>query len=276
MLIDTHIHLSYDSAESRERNILSAKEIGTRAFVAVGSTIETSRQVAEVAEATDGMYCGVAVAFRHVQEYSSADLGVLRQLIKHSTKMVCIGETGLDYQGVFFGEPATPEKQEKQRQVFRDMIRLGREFGLPLNMHSDRTSARDLLNILREEKAYEIGGMMHNYQGSLEMAKEYWDMGFYVSASVTIHHPLADRLRGVFRDVSIGQIVMDTDSPGYILPGVGDSGEPFPYNMDKVSEPRMLRYIADKLAELKEMPVEEVEAMTSLNAKRLFNLPTTS
>ena len=273
MLIDCHIHLTYDSTEDRERNIRQAKEAGTAAFIAVGSNAEASRHVVEVAEATDGMYCGVAVSHTQGASYSPEDIGVFRELVRKSNKMVCIGECGLDYDGVFSGKPATSEEAAKQRQVFRDMIRLAMEFGLPLNMHSDRSSARDLLDLLREEKAYEVSGMMHNFQGNAQIAREYLDMGFYISASVTIHHPLADRLRGVFRDVSIGQMVMDTDSPGYKLPRAGAATEPFPYDMDKVSEPRMLRYIAEKLAELKGMPVEEVEAITSLNARRLFHLP---
>jgi len=91
--------------------------------------------------------------------------------------------------------------------------------------------------------------------------------------SVLIQHPLADRLRKVFRDTSVGQMVMDSDAPGARLERVGDSKDPYPYDMDKFSEPRMLRYICDKLAEVKETDVEYMEIATSLNATRLFNLP---
>ncbi|MFQ5872582.1 MAG: TatD family hydrolase [Dehalococcoidia bacterium] len=273
MLIDTHIHLSYPSPEERERNLQAAKKVGAEAFIAVSENAENSRRVVEAAESTDGLYCGVGVHPRQLHTYSPEDLDVFRELIKKSKKMVCIGECGLDYEGPLFGPHLTPEEREQQRQLFRDMIRLGREFGLPLNMHSDRPSFRDLLGILREEKAYEIGGMMHNFQGSVDAAHEYLDMGFYISASVTIHHPLADRLRSVFTEISIGQMLLDSDSPDYKLPRVGESQEPYPYDLDKVSEPRMVKYIAEKLAELKGMPVEEVEAITSLNARRLFSLP---
>ena len=110
----------------------------------------------------------------------------------------------------------------------------------------------------------------------MDSAREYLDMGFYTSVSVLIHHPLADRLRGVFRDVSLGQMVMDSDAPGAKLIRIGDSEEPYPFEMDKYSEPRMLRYIADKLAEVKGIPVEDVEAVTALNGKRLFGIPLTS
>ena len=273
MLIDSHIHLHYSSTEEMHRNLQRAKEMGAQTFIVVSENAKSARRVVDVTEATDDMYGTVGIHPRHLHTYSPGDLDTFRELIGKSKKIVGIGECGLDYEGPLFGPHTTPDERDRQQQLFRDMIRLGREFGLPLNMHSDRPSHRDLLDILREEKAYEVGGLMHNFQGNVEVAKEYLDMGFYVSASVTIHHPLADRLRSVFREVSIGQIVMDSDSPLYKVPRVGDSQEPYPYDVDKVSEPRMVRYIADKIAELKEMPVEEVEMITSLNVRRLFNLP---
>jgi TatD DNase family protein len=272
MLIDTHIHLSYSAVEDRERNLRAAREAGTQAWVAVSTNAQNAPQIVEAAEVVEGLYCGVGIHPRHLHTYSQDQLDLFRELIRNSSKVVCIGETGLDYEGPLFGPHLTEEERARQRDMCRDMIRLAREFGLPLNMHSDRPSGRDLLAILREEKAYEVGGVMHNFQASVEMAREYLDLGMYVSASVTIHHPLANRLCGTFKEISIGQLVMDSDSPDYPLPRAGAEG-PFPYDLDRVSEPRVVRYIADKLAELKGMPVEEVEAVTSLNAKRLFKLP---
>lgn len=272
MLIDTHIHLSYASPEDRDRHLQAARQVGAGAWIAVSVNAENARQIVEAAEAVDGLYCGVGVHPRHFHTYSPDQLDLFRGLIRNSSKVVCIGETGLDYEGPLFGPHLTEAERARQRDMLRDMIRLAREFGLPLNMHSDRPSGRDLIDILREEKAYEVGGLMHNFQADVEMAGEYLDFGMYVSASVTFHHPLAERLRGVFKNVSIGQLVMDSDSPDYPLPRAGVEG-PFPYNLDNVSEPRVIRYIADKLAELKGISVEEVEAITALNATRLFNLP---
>lgn len=272
MLIDTHIHLSYASAEDRDRSLQAARQNGAEAWIAVSLNAQNARHSVESADAVEGLYCGVGVHPRHLHTYSPDQLDLFRDLIRSSNNVVCIGETGLDYEGPLFGPHLTEEERDRQREMFRDMIRLAREFGLPLNMHSDRPSSRDLLTILREEKAYEVGGIMHNFQADVEMAGEYLDLGVYVSASVTIHHPLAERLRRTFKGISIGQIVMDSDSPDYQLPRAGAEG-PFPHDLDKVSEPRVVRYIADKLAELKGMPIEEVEAITTLNAKRLFNLP---
>ena len=93
-----------------------------------------------------------------------------------------VGEIGLDYS---HDAPTA----EKQRQLYRDMIRLAREYGLPLNIHTDSDSFQDTLAILREEKAYEIGGMIHNYAGNVEEARELMDMGFYISVGIQIHNP---------------------------------------------------------------------------------------
>lgn len=273
MLIDTHIHLSYPSAEERERNLGAARRVGAKTFIAVSNNAENAREAVEIADATDGLYCGVGAHPRQMHTYSPHDLGLFRDLIQRSSKVVCIGECGLDYEGPLFGSHLTEGERADQREMFRAMVRLGREFGLPLNMHSDRPSGRDLLDILHEERAYEIGGMMHNFQAGLGEAQEFLDLGVYISASVTLHHPLATRLRGVYKEIPVGQMVLDSDSPEYTLPRVGDGEEPYPYDMDKVSEPRMVKYIAEKIAELKGMPSEVVEAVTSLNAKRLFRLP---
>jgi len=273
MLVDTHIHLSYASAEERERSLNAAREIGAQAFVAVSGSAQNAREVVDIAEATDGLWCGVGIHPRQMNTYSAGDLDLLRDLVRNSSKVVCIGECGLDYEGPLFGPHLTEEQRSRQREMLRDMVRLGREHDLPLNLHSDRASGEDLFCILREEKAYEVGGMMHNFQAGVSQAREFLDLGIYISASVTLHHPLATRLREVYREVSIGQMVLDSDSPDYTLPRVGDDGEPYPYEMDRVSEPRMVRYIAEKIAELKGIPVEKVEAATSLNAKRLFRLP---
>ena len=267
MFVDSHVHLTFLSDEEIERQTREARELGTHAFVEVATTAENAVKVVELAESRDDVYCGVAVHPWQVETYSPSDLPRLRDLIKGHGKIVCVGECGLDY------SRADDRTAEKQRGLLRDMIRLAREFGLPLNMHSERNSFRDLLTILREEKAYEVGGVMHNYQGNLEAAREYLDLGFYVSVCVLIYHPLADRLRGVFGDISLGQLVMDSDAPAGLLVRIGDGDAPYPYDMDKVSEPRMLRYIAEKLAEVKGTAMEDIGALTSLNASRLFRLP---
>ena len=268
MLFDTHVHLSSFEPEERLKQIDVAKGLGTRVFVEMASSAGRVPGAVGLAESRDDFYFGVACHPMRVEEYSrEKDLALFKKTLKeHASKAVCIGECGLDY------SEADDQRAEKQRDLFRDMIRLAKEHALPLNMHSDRLSTRDLLTILKEEKASEVGGMMHNFGGNVDIAREYLDMGFYISVSVLIHHPLADRLRTVFREISLGQMVMDSDAPGAKLIRMGDSKEPYPFDMDKLSEPRMLRYIADKIAEVKEIPVEDVERATTLNAERLFKV----
>ncbi|MBI2164881.1 MAG: TatD family hydrolase [Chloroflexi bacterium] len=267
MLFDTHVHLSSFPPGEREKQIDHARRLGTKVFVEMASNGENAERAVRFAESQRDFYSGVACHPNSVEKYDAArDLPIFKRHIKESKKIVCVGECGLDY------ENATPQRGENQRKLFRDMIRLARESNLPLNMHTDRLSVKDMITVLREEKAYEVGGMIHNFGGNLELARQFLDLGFYISVCVRIHHPLDDRLRGVYRDISIGQMVMDSDAPGAKLIRVGDSKEPYPYDLDTKSEPHFLRYICDKLAELKGLPVETVEAVTTLNAKRLFGL----
>lgn len=268
MLIDSHVHVTHVAPDDVQRQIDEARRLGSRLFVEVSTTAANARRVAEFVETRDDFYGGVAVHPWQVETYADGDLAVLRRLLLGSKKMVCVGECGLDY------SRADGAIAERQRALFRDMVRLAREVGLPLNLHCDRDSVRDVLAILREERADEVGGMMHNFAGNLDHARGFLDLGFYVSACIMIHHPLAERLRGVYRELSLGQLVLDSDAPGAKFTRLSDDEPPYPYDMDRVSELRMLRYIADKVAEVKGIPAEEVEAATTRNTLRLFKLPT--
>ena len=269
-MIDTHVHMNHITEPSeRDEQLDAARETGTQLFIEVGSRADNSVKVVDIANSRGDIYCGVAVHPYYVETYdSSKDIALLKGLIsENSKKMVCLGECGLHYEGV------GSQVAEKQRDLFRDMVRLAREFGLPLNLHSERHSADDLLRILREEKAYEVGGIVHNFQGNLELASRFIDLNLYISAMGFLIHPRADRLRRVFQEASIGQMVISTDAPAAILERADTSDEPYPYDIDKRCEPSLLRYICNKLAEVKEMAVEEVETITTLNAIRALMLP---
>jgi len=268
-LIDTHVHISQIPSDVVEQQLAEARALGTSLFVEVGTTVEGSRRSLAFAEARDDFLAGVAVHPTRVDQYNADAVPALTALLGSSKKIVCIGECGLDY-GSTGGDR---DKIERQQQMMRDMIRLAREHQLPLNTHCDRESARDLLRILREERAFEVGGMLHNFSGSIDLAQGYLDLGFYVSVCVAFCHPRADRLKNVWKQLPLGQIVLDSDAPGAVVVRTPGDEEPYMYDMDKHSEPRMLRYIANLLAEVKELPVEDVEAVTSLNARRLFRLP---
>ena len=145
MLFDTHVHLSSFEPGEREKQIDTAKGLGTTTFVEVAGSADNVPKAVELAESRDDFYFGVACHPNRVEMYSGEkDLALFRKTFKeHPEKMVCIGECGLDY-----GE-ADDQRAEKQRELFRDMIRLARELGLPLNMHSERLCTRDLLTILK-------------------------------------------------------------------------------------------------------------------------------
>ncbi len=269
MMIDCHTHLTGLKTDEFERQVRAAKSLGTAAFIEVVGKAEQAPRAVAMANARDDFYCGLAGHPMSVEAYDRGrDLPVFRRLIRDNKKVVCVGECGLDY----WHQPTPPARVERQKELFRDMLRLAREFGLPLNLHAWRPGVEDVLVMLREEKAYEVGGMIHQFGGNADQARQYMDMGFYVSVGVFIQHPRADRLRSVLKDIPLGQMVLDSDAPGARLERVGDSTEPYPYDMDKQCEARVLRYVCDKLAEVKGTPVDLVEAVTTHNARRLFRI----
>ena len=170
-------------------------------------------------------------------------------------KVVAIGETGLDYFRVS-GDP------EWQRARFRTHIRAARECGKPLVIHT-RSAAADTLAIMREERAGEAGGVMHCFTESWEVAQGALDLGFHISFSGIVTFKNALEIKDVARRVPLERMLIETDSP-YLAP------VPF---RGKLNEPAYVRYVAEEIARLREIPLEEVAAATSANFFRLFGVP---
>jgi len=170
-------------------------------------------------------------------------------------KVVAIGETGLDYFRV-------SGDLEWQRARFRTHIRAARECGKPLVIHT-RSAAADTLAIMRDEHAAEAGGVMHCFTESWEVAQGALDLGFHISFSGIVTFKNAREIKDVARRVPLDRLLIETDSP-YLAP------VPF---RGKVNEPAYVRYVAEEIARLRDMPLEEVAAVTSGNFFRLFGVP---
>ena len=170
-------------------------------------------------------------------------------------KVVAIGETGLDYFRV-------SGDLEWQRTRFRTHIRAARECGKPLVIHT-RSAAADTLAIMREERAGEAGGVMHCFTESWEVARGALDLGFHISFSGIVTFKNAQEIKDVARRVPLDRMLIETDSP-YLAP------VPF---RGKLNEPAYVRYVAEEIARLREISVEEVAAATSTNFFRLFGVP---
>lgn len=255
VLFDTHAHLHFpEFADDRAEMLLRARAAGVRWMVTVGTDLEMSRQAVALAEGDADIYASVGV---HPHDAASANEGVfqaLAALTDASSKVVAIGEMGLDYY-----RDLSP--REVQVNVFRRQLALAQEARRPAIIHC-REAHADLLSILHEERAHEIGGIMHCFSGDLSFARDSLDLGFLISVAGPVTYRNARKLQEVIRTVPLDRLVLETDCP--FLP-------PQPYR-GKRNEPAYLTHTAGRVAELLGVPLEAVGAATAGNACRLFRV----
>jgi TatD DNase family protein len=175
-------------------------------------------------------------------------------MVATNPKVIAIGEVGLD----FYRDRSPREDQER---VFRRFIRMARDLGRPLIIH-DRDAHERIMTILNEEMASEVGGVLHCFSGDLEMARHCVGIGFYLSIPGTVTYPGNEQLRDVVRGIRIEHLLIETDCP-YL--------SPVPYR-GKRNEPAYVRLVAEKIAELKGLSLEDVGRITTFNARRLFGI----
>lgn len=254
MLIDSHCHLNMLNLEKYQDDlnalVTTTHEAGVNRMLNVCVNIETAREVIEVAEQFEHVYASVGLHPSDVKG-QVPDRNMLLDLIDHP-KVIAVGETGLDYH-------YNKEQLEEMRESFRLHINIAKETKRPLIIHT-RDAREDTIQILREEKADEIGGVMHCFTESWEMAEAALELGFYISFSGIVTFKSAKELQDVAKKVPVDRMLIETDSP-YLTP-VPFRGKP--------NEPQYVKYVAEKIAELRGMSFDEVAAVTSENFMRLF------
>ena len=227
MLFDTHAHLNANQfKEDQEEVIRRARENGVSRIVNLGFNRETIVTSLALAEKYDFIYTALGWHPTDAKDMKDEDLDWLRELSQHK-KVVAIGEIGLDYHW-------DTSPKEVQHEVFRKQIRLAKEVGLPIIIH-DREAHQDIIDILREEKAAEVGGIMHCFSGSVEMAKECIDMNFYISLGGPVTFKNAKKPKEVAKQVPLDRLLIETDCP-YLTP------EPY---RGKRNESGYVRYVAE-------------------------------
>ncbi|NLC39138.1 MAG: TatD family hydrolase [Clostridia bacterium] len=253
-LADTHVHLNdRQYKDDWEETVKRAQEAGVVLMINVGYDLPSSRRAVQMAQGRDGLYAAVGIHPHDALTLNEAALAELRSLAGHP-RVVAVGEMGLDYY-----RDLSP--REVQRKAFRQQLRLARELGKPVIIH-DRDAHGDVLKILREEKAQELGGVLHCFSGSWEMAREAIKMGFYISFAGPVTYKNARRLLEVARQVPLNRLLLETDCP-YLTP------EP---HRGRRNEPLYVALVAEKIAELRGMDLEELAAATLSNARTLFRL----
>ncbi|MCF6095151.1 TatD family hydrolase [Microaerobacter geothermalis] len=254
MLFDTHAHLNDEKFnDDRDEVIQRALDNGVRYIVNIGYNRETIPSCLELAETFPFIYAALGWHPTEAKEMNEEDLDWLRNLMTHD-KVVAVGEIGLDYYWDY-------SPQDIQKEVFRKQIALAKEVKKPIVIHN-RDAHQDIVDILKEEKAYEVGGIMHCFSGSWEIAKMCMDMNFYISFGGPITFKNARKLKEVVKEIPLDRLLIETDCP-YLTP------EPY---RGKRNETAYVKYVAEGMAQLKGVEYEELAKVTMENAKKIFHI----
>jgi len=251
MLVDSHCHLNFPELAGRIDEALALmRDNRVTHALCVSVTLQEFPQVRALAEQFPHIYGSVGVH----PDYPDVPVVTEEELVNLADhpKIVAIGETGLDYFRI-------KDDCEWQRERFRTHIRAARQSRKPLIIHM-REAAADTLRIMREERAGDVGGVMHCFTESWEVAQGAMDLGFYISFSGIVTFKNARALKDVAKRVPLDRMLIETDAP-YLAP------VPF---RGKTNEPGLVRYVAEEIARLRDIPLDQVAAATSSNFFRLF------
>lgn len=254
MLIDSHAHIQgKEYAGEAEAVIARARAAGVDTIIAVGGAgdMSSNTEAVRLANASPHVYATVGMHPHDAKDVGADELAVLKNLAADA-KVVAIGETGLDY--YYSHSP-----HDVQRRVFTQFIHMARETQLPIVVH-ERDAARDAAELLKSEGGGELRGVIHCFTGNYEAACAYLDLGFYLSFTGIITFKNAEPLRQVVRQVPLEKILVETDSP-YLTP-VPHRG--------RRNEPAYVRFVAETIATVKGLELDEVARVTSANVKALF------
>ena len=254
MLFDTHAHIC-DEQYDNDRNevIQRARESGVEYILSASSNIASSIENVALTQNYDLIYAAVGVHPHEVLDLNNNCISALTDFAANP-KVVAIGEIGLDY--YYDNSP-----REVQKMWFAKQISLARNLKLPVIVH-DRDAHEDTLSILKNENARDVGGVLHCFSGSVEMAKEVMKQNFLISIAGPVTFKNANRLLEVVKYVPDDMLLIETDCP-YLSP------EPF---RGRRNEPANVKLIAGTVAKIKDKPLEYIEQMTTDNARRLFGI----
>ncbi|MFI5398852.1 MAG: TatD family hydrolase [Candidatus Binatia bacterium] len=255
-LIDSHCHLDEERFDTdRDAVIARALAAGVTRMVTIGASggMQANHDALALAERHAAVFATVGV---HPHEASTVSAAILDEITRlaRAPKVVAIGETGLDY---YYDRSPRPV----QREALRQFIQLARQLALPLVVHL-RDAYEDALIILREEQAADVGGVIHCFSGDRGAARSFLDLGFDVSFSGIITFKNAEELRAVARMVPADRLLVETDAPFLA---------PVPYR-GKRNEPAYVVYTAAAIAEIRQLSLQDLAAVSRANTERRFRL----
>lgn len=254
MLIDTHVHLNADHYdEDLDEVIERAREAGVSHFVVIGFDNKTIDRTMELIDKYEDVYGVIGWHPVDAVDCRDEDLARIEKLSSHP-KIVGIGETGLDYHW---------DKSPKhiQKEIFKAQIALAKRVNLPLIIHN-REATGDVVEILEEEGAGEVGGIMHAFSGSPEIADRVLKIGFMISLGGPVTFKNAKQPKEVAKYVPLDKLLIETDAPFLT---------PHPHR-GKRNEPAYVKLVAEEIAKLRDISYEEVAKATSDNALKIYNI----
>ncbi len=250
MYIDTHCHLEKKYYENIDRIINDNRQAGIDKIIVSGCEIEEIKEVLEYAKKYEDVYLTLGFHPEYADEITDSDISWLKEIVKNNKKIIGIGEIGLDYYH-------TKENKSKQINLFRKMLQLASELNLPVVIHS-RDATGDTINILKE---YKLKGIIHCFSGSLETAKEYIKIGYYLGIGGVVTFKNSN-LRDTLKELSLDNIVLETDSP-YLAP-VPLRGT--------INSSKNIPIIAEELVNIFSVTLDEISAKTLSNTISIFNI----
>jgi TatD DNase family protein len=256
VLIDSHCHFNLMNAEdyhlSTDQLVQRAADAGVERMLCVGTNTKTSRDAIAIAGRFPNVYASAGIHPSDVYE-DDPNIDAIVSLASDDT-VIAVGETGLDY---YYNK----EGLDLMRQGFRNHIRAASVLKKPIIIHT-RDAREDTITIMKEEGADTVGGVMHCFTETMEMAEEAMALGFYISFSGIVTFKNAKSLQAVAQAVPLDRMLIETDSP-YLTPS--------PYR-GKLNHPEYVRYVAEKIAELRSISYDEVVAATGENFFKCFRI----
>ena len=256
MIFDTHIHLNDEKLyENLDLYLKEAKEVGVSDFLCVGYDLESSKRAIEIANKYNNVYAAIGFIPTEWKKWTTSSIANLEELLKKSSKIVAIGEIGLDYYW---------EKEENvkkiQKLMFISQIELANKYELPISIHS-RDSIQDTYDILKNYPCVNKG-IMHCYSGSIEMSKEFIKLGYKIAFGGVLTFKNAIEIKRILKQTDLKNVVLETDAP-YL--------SPVPHR-GKVNEPKFILDTAKFAANLLKINLEEFANITYQNSLDILKL----
>ena len=252
VLIDTHAHLDFsDFDRNLEKVINKAKENGVKYIINIGTDFASSRKSLELTQNYNNVFATAGVHPHQAKIVDQQGLKVLKDLAK-ADKVIGIGETGLDFHYDY-------SPRDKQIEVFEQLIKLSKSINLPLIIHS-REAEDKTLDILTTNRVSK--GVFHCFTGDLKLAEKILNLGLYVSINGILTFKNAKTIQNSVKEIPLEKILIETDSP-YLTP------EP---HRGHRNEPAYVKYVVQKIADIKKISFEKVAEITTKNARAVFNI----